>query len=515
MALFNPLRVLVMLTADVVELFERMDFFAAKAGFFGQREDAIRNEVELALAELHFGAAVFDARFQLGEALALGGHDGQVLGCDRFGQAHGAETRLPVGKRGGVFFFGLFEAAISGRNGLFDFAVLAFDGHHAFEFGEMALGVLEAEADGAAAEFEGMIELGLFGFERVDFFQERIDLVVAGVEAVGGGSFREELDHGGDDRSADAAEGDPTAVAAGEAGGEEPPRGDGHDAEDEQDAEEDEELDGNDLLVDEVFGLLLHGLGFAVGGCDFLFECLPLTELRYEVAGSFDIDGQAEFFAVGGGGLDLRAHFVLARLVVLEFVLSFLDELGGGFDGARLGRELFDEVARKARRELAGAGPFVSEAIVLAFEAGFKVFYFVGEFGGLAFDALKPILLFEKRFEAFAAADKLVVDAQALGFVAQLVALAALDVALAFVLFDAFGEVVERFECSFVERAEIGEAFELIVDFAALDPEGLDADRDFEPARGRRYLWLRLVWRRLLRRVRGVSPRIGSSGGPW
>ncbi len=125
----------------------------------------------------------------------------------------------------------------------------------------------------------------------------------------------------------------------------------------------------------------------------------------------------------------------------------------------------------------------MGEAIVLAFEAGFEVFYFVGEFAGLAFDALEPILLFEERFEAFAAADELIVDAEAFGFVAELVALAALDIALAFVLFDAFCEVVERFERTFVEWAEIYEAFELVVDFAALDPEGFDADRDFEAAR--------------------------------
>ena len=146
------------------------------------------------------------------------------------------------------------------------------------------------------------------------------------------------------------------------------------------------------------------------------------------------------------------------------------------------GRELLDDVAREARREFAGAGPFVGEAIVFALEAGFEVFYFVGEFGGLAFDALEPILLFEERFEALAAADELVVDAEAFGFVAQLVTLAAVDIALAFVFFDALGEVIERFERAFGDRLQIGEAFELVVDFAAFDPERLEADRDFEPA---------------------------------
>ena len=106
----------------------------------------MRDEVELALAELHFGAAVFDAGFELAEALALGGHDRQVLGRDSFGQAHGAEAGLPIGERGGVFFFGLFEAAIGGGHGLLHFAVLAFDGHHAFELGQVALGVLQAQS---------------------------------------------------------------------------------------------------------------------------------------------------------------------------------------------------------------------------------------------------------------------------------------------------------------------------------------------------------------------------------
>ena len=68
-----------------------------------------------------------------------------------------------------------------------------------------------------------------------------------------------------------------------------------------------------------------------------------------------------------------------------------------------------------------------------------------------------------------------------LDFVAKLVALAFENVALALVLFDAFVEVVERFERAFFERPKIGESFELVVDLAAFDPQRLDVDRDFQP----------------------------------
>ena len=90
--------------------------------------------------------------------------------------------------------------------------------------------------------------------------------------------------------------------------------------------------------------------------------------------------------------------------------------------------------------------------------------------------------LLEQRFEPLAVAHEHVVDAEPLGLVAELLPLALEDVALPLVLFDAFVEVVERFDRAFFERAQIGEAFELVVDLAALDPQRLEVDRDFQPA---------------------------------
>ena len=100
-----------------------------------------------ALAELHFGAAVFNACFKLAEAFALGGHNREVLRRDGFGQAHSAKARFPRVERGGVLFFGLLEAAVGGADRLLHFAVLIFDRHHAFELGEVAFGMLQAQAD--------------------------------------------------------------------------------------------------------------------------------------------------------------------------------------------------------------------------------------------------------------------------------------------------------------------------------------------------------------------------------
>ena len=80
--LLDALHVLVILRAgSVIELLERSsDFLAAEAGFFGQGDDPLRDDGELALAALHVVAAIFDPRFELGEPLALAGHRRQVSG---------------------------------------------------------------------------------------------------------------------------------------------------------------------------------------------------------------------------------------------------------------------------------------------------------------------------------------------------------------------------------------------------------------------------------------------------
>jgi hypothetical protein len=101
------------------------------------------------------------------------------------------------------------------------------------------------------------------------------------------------------------------------------------------------------------------------------------------------------------------------------------------------------------------------------------------EVGRHALNALQPILLFEQSFETLAISYQYVIDAETFGFVAELLPLTFEDVALAVVLLDAFVELVERSDCAFLERPERAETFELIVDLGALDPERLDADRNF------------------------------------
>ncbi len=57
----------------------------AEAGFFGEGEDALRNDAVLALAALHVVAAIFDAGLELGKPIALAGHRGNSFGRDAFG----------------------------------------------------------------------------------------------------------------------------------------------------------------------------------------------------------------------------------------------------------------------------------------------------------------------------------------------------------------------------------------------------------------------------------------------
>ena len=117
----------------------------SQAGFFGQGENALRDEGELALAAGHVVAAVFDAGFQLGEAFALAGHRGQAGRADVVGQAQRAEAGFPVAQGRRVLFFGQFHAAFGRVDFLSQLAALAFDRHHAFELRQMFFGVLQSQ----------------------------------------------------------------------------------------------------------------------------------------------------------------------------------------------------------------------------------------------------------------------------------------------------------------------------------------------------------------------------------
>ena len=228
--------------------------------------------------------------------------------------------------------------------------------------------------------------------------------------------------------------------------------------------------------------LRLQLFDLVVGGGDFLFELLTATKLGDQVAGRLDVFRQPVLLAVRERRFDLRAVFVVARAMDFQLVLGRGHHLLGRFDRAGLRRELLDDVGRDPRRDLAGAGPFVTKPLVFARQPGFEVFHLVGQFGRQPLHGLQPVLLFEQCFEPLAVADEHIVDAQPLGFFVKLVALAFENVALPLVLFDPLVEVVERGDRAFFERAKIGESLELIVDLAAFDPQRLDADRDFQPA---------------------------------
>ena len=103
-----------------------------------------------------------------------------------------------------------------------------------------------------------------------------------------------------------------------------------------------------------------------------------------------------------------------------------------------LRRKLLDDVARDPRRQLAGAGPLVAEPLVFAREAGFEVLHFVGQLGRpAAATACSQSCCSSSASSRWPLRTSDVVDAEPLGFVAKLLALAFEDVALPFVLFDA------------------------------------------------------------------------------
>ena len=75
-----------------------------------------------------------------------------------------------------------------------------------------------------------------------------------------------------------------------------------------------------------------------------------------------------------------------------------------------------------------------------------------------------------------------VVDPQPAGFLVKLFPLAAENIALPPMIFNAVVQLVERCQRSFFQGRQACEAFELIVDLRALDPQRLHTDRDFQPA---------------------------------
>ena len=71
-------------------------------------------------------------------------------------------------------------------------AALAFDRQHPFQLGQVPLGVLQSQCDGAIRERQLAVEPCLFFFRFVDLVEHQFDLPVAGVEAVGGRVFGED-----------------------------------------------------------------------------------------------------------------------------------------------------------------------------------------------------------------------------------------------------------------------------------------------------------------------------------
>ena len=453
------------------------------ADFFGEVADAAEQRFVFALAGGGVFAAVAGAGFEVGELAVAVGDAQQQLRIEIARQAEGGDFGLPGGEDGVALALGLLEAGL----GVGDFAAglfaLGFDRQDVFEFGEVAFGRLHAEDDRAVGHRQFGVDLLLLAFGVGDLLADDFHLALAGVELLGRGVVGEVFEDPGERGAADADERDEAAVLAEGRLGDESPDAEHEGAEDERREQPAEEPERHHLVVEQVVALLFEFDFVLAGLVETLLDGEPLAEAGDEVARLLEVHRQAVRFAADDGRFDLRAEGALALGEQVDVALGLFEPLLGEAQGVDLRLEGF-EVAFVEFGEAAGVfdAEGFGEPFLLGGEAGFVAFGFAFEFVLLPLKRLEPIALLAEGVDPLGVADEQFVDAEAFGFVAQLVTLALQHVGLALVLFDVGVDRVEPFDRVGRQRDAAAEVHQLLVELLALAPVRLEADGDFDRA---------------------------------